>query len=405
MIPLLCLCACSGWDRSNPLDPKNPETGGGVTGLALSSIGREVRISWDAVDLPAVTEYAVYRKPSGGRFECIATVSSRFSEYRDPDRPYGTEWLYAVTAGTEAGYQSPLSDSLAILPGPYTFWMCDYYDGSIQRLTYDGRHVIRMVRESIWPTSLAADTLRGRIWAVDYMTGYLYGMTEGENIDLWISGLDNPVLAACDPSRPEIWAADAGRTRIVRFDGEGRLLGNVEGFGRITGLCWSGSPGRFWVADQGRARIELLDRSGDPVMTHMLSCKAPPVLDAYPAERWAVAADSLNIIRIHFTGETDSLAVLDRTCYDLSVDPGTGGCWMILNGPSGEDDAVYLDAEGRILVRTGGFDSALAVAAVPGGEGCLVADTGNGRMVRLNPDGSVLGESTGLVSPWDVILY
>jgi len=78
---------------------------------------------------------------------------------------------------------------------------------------------------------------------------------------------------------------------------------------------------------------------------------------------------------------------------------------MVLNGPSGEDEVIYLSAEGEVTVRTDGYYSALAVTTIPDQNGCLVADTGNGRMVRLKQNGEILSELTGLVSPWDVILY
>lgn len=407
-IPCLCLplFACSGWDRSNPLDPENPETGGRVTGLSLSAVGHEVTVSWDAVPLSCIKDYTLYRRnPQDKRFRRIGFVPASETQYTDLNRSYGVEYQYAVTAQTDAGYHTPLSDSLAILPGPYTFWMCDYYDGSIQRLTYDGRHRVRFIRESIWPTAAAADTGRGQVWVADWVTGYLYRVSEQGGIDLWVSGLDNPAIVACDPVRPEIWVVDADRTRLIRLDGEGQTVGMHEGFGSITGLCWSGQPDHFWVADQAGKRIQLIERSGNVWTTHFLSHDSPPVMDCYHREGWILAADSLHVIRIGTSGAVDSLFTLDLTCYDLSVDQETGGCWMILNGPSGADEVIYLDADGQRVVRTDGYDSALAVAAVSGGKGCLVADTGNGRMVRLKPDGKILGELTGLVSPWDVILY
>jgi hypothetical protein len=402
----LTLLSCSGRDRSNPLDPQNPETGGKVADVRLSAIGHDVTVSWDAVNLSAISAYHVYRKESGAAsFSRIGTVPSSRSDFLDPGRSYDAEWNYAVTAQTGAGYQSPLSDSLSILPGPYTFWMCDYYDGSIHRLTYDGRYSITLTRESIWPTAVAADTSRGQIWIADWITGYLYRVNEQGEIELWISGLDNPTLVACDPNRPEIWVVDGDRTRIMRFDGEGQALGVHEGFEYITGLCWSGEPDQFWVADQGLAQIQRIDRSGQVRITYPLSHDAPPVMDSHPEAGWITAVDSLEVMRIHFSGEVDSIATLNRTCYDLSVDRETGGCWMILIGPSEADEVIYLNADGGITVRTEGYYSALAVAAVPGGNGCLVADTGHGRMVRLKPDGEILGELAGLVSPWDVILY
>lgn len=401
---ILLQLACSGWERSNPLDPKNPETGGKVTGVSLSAIDHDVTISWDPVGLSGIIAYPVYRKQSKeDHFRQIGAASS--SSFFDSGRPYEEEIGYAVTARTRSGYESPLSDSLFILPGPHTFWMLDYYDGSIQRLTYDGRYRISLTREAIWPTAAAVDTIHSQIWIVDWVTGYLVGMDERGDINEWISGLSNPAMVACDPTQPEIWVADGNRSRITCFDGSGNVSGALGGFEFITGLCWSGQPGLFWVADQGLAKIQLVNRSGESLMLHSLSCKAPPVIDCYLKEGWIMAADSLQVIRIHVSGQTDSVATIPLTGYDISIDQKTGGCWIILIGQSDADEVIHLDPGGGMTVRTTGYHAALAVAAVPGQRGCLVADTGKGRMVRLKQDGQILSELTGLVSPWDAAVY
>ena len=405
-VPALLVLACSGWDRSNPLDPRNPDTGGRITDVRLSAIKHDVIVSWDSVDLPGVIGYQVYRKRANETsFLPVGSVSATVSSYMDSGRPYEENVQYAVTAVTSAPYESPLSDSLSILPGPYTFWMLDYYDGSVQRLTYDGRHAITLMRETIWPTAVAVDTSRHQIWMVDWVTGYLYRMNETGEIDLWISGLDNPTLVACDPIRQEICVVNADRTQLVYYSDSGEKIGTGDGFGYITGLCWSGQSGRFWVADQDLRQVRLMERSGLVVSACSLSHNWPPILDCHPDENWALLADSLALVRLYPDGQIDSMTVLDMTVYDISIDRETGGSWLLLNGPAGADEVVYVRADGELTVRTEGYYSALAVAAVPGQKGCLVADTGQGRIVRLHPNGEILGERTGLVSPWDVILY
>lgn len=70
---LTALVACgkeipAGPARDNPLDARNPATGGDPFALGLEETAAAPRLRWAQVDAPGVTAYAVYRRVDDGAF-------------------------------------------------------------------------------------------------------------------------------------------------------------------------------------------------------------------------------------------------------------------------------------------------------------------------------------------------
>jgi hypothetical protein len=49
-----------------------------------------------------------------------------------------------------------------------------------------------------------------------------------------------------------------------------------------------------------------------------------------------------------------------------------------------------------------GFYDAQSILANRFNGGCLIADTGNGRVIRLSSDGQILNTLDGFLTPWDL---
>jgi DNA-binding beta-propeller fold protein YncE len=78
----------------------------------------------------------------------------------------------------------------------------------------------------------------------------------------------------------------------------------------------------------------------------------------------------------------------------VAADP-SGRLWI---ADTGNDRVVELDPSGAVARITGGLDGPLSVAA-DGAGGVLCTDTGGGRVVRIGADGAVTVAADGLVRP------
>lgn len=401
---------CSGLDRSNPLDPKNPETRGKVSGVEVSSQKHDVSLSWDSIASDGIKHYSVYRKEADEtEFKLIGNSDGNRARYQDLNRAYDQSSQYCISASTTAGYESPRSDPVTITPGPLSYWVLDYYDGSIHHLTYDGRHRLSLIREAIWPTAAVADTARQRIWVIDYVTGFLLKISDRGDILEWISGLDHPTAITLDPVSHELWIVNRRRSEVVRLDSTGKQISYYTAFQEIRQLVWSGTEGFVWVADFGKKQAGLLDRKGDWTVVQTLTSQKSPVLDCQFSTGLTWLADSTTVMLVSSRPAAIPRAkqiVLSEPVEGLSVNQKTGGCWAILGQENlTEKKIVRIDKNGSVSNLISGFERAHALAANPHHGGCIVADSDNNRVVMLDSTGVVFSERFGFVSPYDVINY
>jgi len=120
---------CSMRERSNPLDPKNPDTGGKPSDIKVVSLKNDITVSWDPIQSVDVEGYNIYRRKQGeSSLQKIDFIPLGINSYKDTGFNYDQEVLYALSI-IAPGYESPLSDSVSITPGPYEYWAADLYGG------------------------------------------------------------------------------------------------------------------------------------------------------------------------------------------------------------------------------------------------------------------------------------
>jgi formylglycine-generating enzyme required for sulfatase activity len=93
----------------NPLDERNPATGGKPTGLKATVTGiGEVTLSWDPIETPLVDRWNVYRSADGQKFDLIAQPTT--NTYTDTGLSEATTYYYTVSADIGEKRQSdPIS--------------------------------------------------------------------------------------------------------------------------------------------------------------------------------------------------------------------------------------------------------------------------------------------------------
>ena len=191
------LLGCAGRERNNPFDPDNPDTGGRVQNLSVLSERKQVSLTWSVLS-DAVSYYRVYKRQAGQpSFELIGhTQSTHFQT----EAGYLEPVVYRVSAVSRSGYESALSDSVVITPGPYDYWVADYYGQLIHRITYDAVHLIVQIFDYFLPVDIVSDSTTGQTWALDYQNGDLIKIT-GSTVARRAPGLLNPRFIALDPDR------------------------------------------------------------------------------------------------------------------------------------------------------------------------------------------------------------
>jgi hypothetical protein len=107
---LLAACCDTRPDRegaNNVLDPNNPSTRGNPYGLEAEYQSQNVVLKWDAVDLPGLQGYAIFRSAGpDSAFARIDTAAAAETRWTDPSPRRFSTSLYRIAAiggdGSEA---------------------------------------------------------------------------------------------------------------------------------------------------------------------------------------------------------------------------------------------------------------------------------------------------------------
>ena len=393
----LILIGCTGRNRNNPLDPRNSETGGVVQGAEAVSEQDHVFLSWNALRSDYPVEYRIYRKQAGAD-DYIQIGTAHSTAFHDSGLAMGETVQYRVSAVTDAGFESPLSEAAAVTPGPHAYWVADYYGQKIVRLTYDAVHVLDEIDGYFMPVNVVVDFDSDRIWAANWRDGELLKITEGDLIQR-LGGFVQPRLLAFDANQRMIWVVHDSLREIIRLDSQGHIIDKLKGFDRIVSISWAGMDSGCWVVDADMKIVNLIDPEGN--WTLQQSFENPTAVDACLKDDWAWVSDDSQLLQLRKDGQLRSVHSFNEgQIVALSTDESTGGCWLAART---DGESAYhvqkVDSLGSLLCSQSGFGQIYDILADPFDGGCLVADFLWGEVVRISAEGEIISRFQAFASP------
>jgi len=394
---------CTERKRANPLDPLNRETQGRPTGLTVTSEKNTVTLWWDSININALVGYNVYRRDGARRtFEKLTPAPVPTATFTDVTVQFNIEYFYRVSAQTRT-FESPMSDSVSIIPGPTFHWVVDVDAGSVVKLTHDARHRVFEVGGLITPVAVAANSTTGAAWVADLTTGEVTRVSRQGEILGNLTGFFSPRAVAVDAKTGALWVADQRQGRVTRADSVGGGAVSLGGFGRPVSLSVNPNDGQCWVADPARRQVSIVGATGQSRRTLPTPFVAPWAVAVDPRDGSAWVADSTQVLKVQPTGEVLTQLRSFTFAKALAVNPQNGECWVLDQVfATRRSRLVKLSATGAPLLQKDGFTlpEGLAVSAYDGS--CTVADTENGRIVKLSSAGSLLADFPAFLRPWAV---
>ncbi|MFQ6615410.1 MAG: hypothetical protein ACE5HZ_01395 [Fidelibacterota bacterium] len=213
----LVLSQCSDRVRHNPLDPLNPETEGTPEAPSLSSDEKTVFVSWPDMKNNSITGYRVWRRiPGQSEPWPLATVRRPSLFFRDTVSHYDTAFTYQISALTET-FESDLSPADSIIPGPFNYWVADFFRGSLSAVTYDGAHLLRDDYVDS-PVALDLDPTGTFLWVASYYPGRITKLSlEGEEVVSYELG-SFPSDMAVNGRTGDVWTVPIGSSHLIRLN-------------------------------------------------------------------------------------------------------------------------------------------------------------------------------------------
>ena len=409
ILKYLCLLSiflvfCTNREQKNPLDPQNPDTGGKPVGLKIYSEYDKITLSWRAVDVNGLVGYNVYRKISSDTgFTLIHLTPAGSTEFYDCNATYDLKYTYIISALTSS-YESLKSDSVSITPGATIIWATDVDNRRIIKITHDGIHEISRMSVDGYPWDIAINHRDGSYWFSDILWGEINYIINNK-LKRYTSPTEwwKPVDIELDVEREILWVADE-QGKIIRISpavGDSLQEISCQNFISPYSVSVVKQSGKCWVADPMSKNVFTISHDGKIISISPVQFVRPCAVVVNQSDGNCWVADSTSIIKLSSDGYLSFSITADfQYAYTLDINKNTGELWVVdlgleLNGSR----VLKFDEQGNKLLEVSGFNYSRKIAVNLCDNGCVVVDTGNGRIVRLSSLGEILGEIGGYYYP------
>lgn len=391
LILVLLTTGCANRDRSNPLDPKNPTTGGSPTVSNLFSIQDTTFIEWFPLTLADVTGYNVYRKTGDqSNFSLFASLPLEQSAVKDTTVEFGVNYAYEVSAVGQ-GFESARSVPIEIEPGPTYTWVADNLNRRLLKLTHDSRHVIESVGGFFEILDIEPNPNTGEVWVLDILNSIagdaVKVSADGQNVGPVVNFI-SPADMSLDANSGSVWVADSRDKVVAKVDSSGNRLFSIREFANPIFLSVDERTGACWVADNELNRVTRISSDGTQIFSPNIEFNGIRALVVNSTDGSIWIAEQNRVLKLNQNGEQEfELSTQFNLAYRAAVNENTGEIWVIDLSAS---TVSKFSASGEKVFEVGGFFFPRDLDVNLFDNACLVADTENNRVVRLSSQGQII---------------
>jgi DNA-binding beta-propeller fold protein YncE len=396
LLTLALLSGCTTRDRSNPLDPRNPGTGGRPGGFAAIAGNAQVFLNWSATDARLGVGFSLERQVEGDPdFTPLAgTLPPGTSSYLDLGVSNGITYHYRLR------FVSPVSTSPyaqdEATPSPVIPWVADAGRRSLVRLSADGRHVALEEPGIETPFQLAVDKARDNVWVVDPDAGRVLIYLPGVGARVNVPGFLDPEYVAVDRLSGAAWVSDYDGGRIVHVlpSGGPGTPASIDNLDHPLGLDVDPVSGVLWACIKGTGRVRRYASGGAFLGQSVIVSPTQVAIDSSNGEAWVTSLAGR--LLVHYAANGGEIASYStfRGPVGVAVDTYRSRIW-IADPVAGE--VVAMQRNGTEEFRVRGLPGAREVAVETGSGEAWVAATGT--VVRISAAGAVILTAGDLASP------
>jgi len=401
----LFLISCSDREHTNPFDPENPTTKGAPTGVSVISNRDSVILKWNHMDVNDLLYYLVYRKEGKGDLATYDTVnvsvptgSLRKRTFLDTMVVFDTKYSYAMQANTVFN-KGTLSDTVSIIPGPYNFWIADFYNYSVKRVTYDGVHVIKSDYFTS-PIAIEADPQRNQFLIADYWNSCIYIINKNFTTNSNIKLENKPVDIAINSSEGEFYVLFLEQNQLATYSISGEKIETVTlpfDVSFNTHLTYDSVASNVWISgDRADSVFQLVLTNSPPDLKIHSGIFNPGKIYADPLNGGCWVTSDSGIIQISYHG-VRQIYKSNYYIADLSINPKNGDCYYIgcvLEKGLWNWETGFISNQGSVKILGNDYPYLSGIQVVPGkgAQGFIVAQMGTWRIIRFDSTGKEIGE-------------
>jgi DNA-binding beta-propeller fold protein YncE len=237
------------------------------------------------------------------------------------------------------------------------------------------------------PVTISPETSDpGTTWVADEGSGRVVKINEACTTTLASSpDLGRPVAVVFDPYKGYCWVADADGGRVFRLNSRGILEKTLYGFGEPVALAYSPKENSVWVTDRAQGKVYKISELGN-IQAQLGGLKEPTAVavDGRRGEVYVACANS--VVRCDRWAQPILTFYGFKNPQSLAFDAGYGFLWV---ADTGNGRVVKLKPSGVVVAESGVLEAPSAVAVNPRTGFCFAADADAGEIVSLKGDGTV----------------
>ncbi|MBI5836619.1 MAG: hypothetical protein HZB25_05185 [Candidatus Eisenbacteria bacterium] len=385
------LAGCSTRERSNPLDPLNPDTGGRLQDVTATAAHSRVSLSWSVFAFSPTPQLLLERAETNDPvFATLASVPLTRAGFVDTTARDGVQYVYRLRAVTASGPGLPTE--VTATPGPEVVWLADAGRDRLAVLAPDCGAVRASLEVFNFPSDVAWDAVTGELWLANTFDGVVAELDSAGNVRATHTALDYPRALAVDPRRGGCWVADDHAGTVALLAPGGQLLARATGFAGPVGLAVDPSDGGAWVAEADAGRITRVRRDGTRVVSRRGFAQPEglafdPGGPHDPPSLWVADFGADQLVRLDADGVERYRLVGFPGVLDVIVDPADGSVWVACS-KSGAGSVSRLSREGRVLWTVEGPVNPVALAVNPADQSVWVADAADNAAWKIAASGS-----------------
>ena len=409
----LLVISCSDRERSNPLDPTNPVTGGAPTGLVIQSNRDTVTLQWNAMAVDDLESYRIYRGIGNSEPIFFDEVGADSTEYKDTSVFTDSVHQYtiqAVTAFSEGEHSKPQT----IIPGSINFWVADMslYSGRLTRISYDGAHMLDY-EYFLTLTAVAFNPRTRTAWIADSWAERVYELHTDMSVKREIMLSNPPVDMAIDTTGERLFTLLKNENSVHQLSFDGYLHESIvlpTTVSRYCRLAYDDITSSLWISNYEESLVYRykLDNSGDSLIT-FTGVQYPRDIVADPLMGGCWVATIAGITLIIDDGSV-SVYKDSMDIKDISLNAVNGDCYYVgKNLDSGQWATGRLSTQESLrdeIILGNDYPDLYSIQVVPGQgpRGFLVSQAYDWQLLRFDHRGQTIGAMSGFNARLDFAL-
>jgi DNA-binding beta-propeller fold protein YncE len=299
------------------------------------------------------------------------------------------------------------TESLAVNPRDGSCWVGGRVSSgwSLVHLSRHGKVLRRVSGLDVGClTGAAVNPADGSCWVTTEITGghaeLIHLSSDGATRLLLRGGFGSLTYVAVSPADGSVWAADAAAGALVHITADGRKVWGITGFAGVQSVSVNPRDGSRLVAmgkhDGGPGRLVRVAANRRELWRRDFGYLGPVSASSADGSFWVVPAPS-TLARLGADGKEVVRVGGFHSLDQVAVDPEDGSCWVADGG-----GLVHVAADGRRRWQSGGFRNPVSVSAYPKDGSCWVADQAAAEVVHLARSEKTLWRGGSFRSPCSV---